>query len=43
MMKELNTFAAPDFTLTAFDGRRVTLSDFQQRQHVILVFNRGFT
>lgn len=32
---------APDFTLRAFDGSRVTLSDLRGRQHVILVFYRG--
>lgn len=34
---------APDFELADFHGRKVRLSDFQGRQHVVLVFNRGFT
>lgn len=38
---ELNT-AAPDFSLTDFDGRRVRLSDYRNRRHIVLVFNRGF-
>jgi len=33
----------PDFELTDFRGQPVRLSDFQQKQHVLLVFNRGFT
>jgi len=38
----LNT-SAPDFELTDFRGQPVRLSDFQDDQHVLLVFNRGFT
>ena len=34
--------AAPDFTLTDLRGRDVTLSAFRGRQHVLLVFSRGF-
>jgi peroxiredoxin len=37
----LNT-PAPDFTLIDFKGQVVHLSDFQSRQNVLLVFNRGF-
>ena len=37
----LNT-PAPDFTLTDYQGREVTLSQFQGDQNVLLVFNRGF-
>jgi peroxiredoxin len=33
---------APDFTLKNFDDQPLTLSDFQGKKHVILVFNRGF-
>jgi hypothetical protein len=33
--------SAPDFTLDAFRGGRVTLSDFRGRQDVLLVFYRG--
>jgi len=29
---------APDFTLPATGGRRVTLSDYRGRKHVLLVF-----
>jgi peroxiredoxin len=38
---ELNQ-PVPDFTLTDFEGNEVRLSDFQGRQNVLLVFNRGF-
>ena len=37
----LNT-KAPDFSLTDYSGRPVRLSDYQNKRHVILVFNRGF-
>lgn len=29
---------APDFTLTDLDGKRVSLSDFRRKKHVILEF-----
>lgn len=38
---ELNT-PAPDFSLDAFTGQPVTLSEFRQKSNVLLVFNRGF-
>jgi peroxiredoxin len=38
---ELNT-PAPDFTLTDFNGNKVSLSDFRGSKNVLLVFNRGF-
>jgi len=38
---ELN-LPAPDFTLTDFKGNEVRLLDFQGKQNVLLVFNRGF-
>jgi peroxiredoxin len=34
---------APDFELKDFQGQTVRLSDFRDRQAVILIFNRGFT
>lgn len=37
----LNT-RAPEFTLTDFNRTRVSLSDYRDRRHVLLVFNRGF-
>lgn len=33
---------APDFTLPDFTGNPVSLSDFRDRKHVLLVFNRTF-
>jgi len=33
---------APDFTLQNFRGEPVSLSDFRDKAHVLLVFNRGF-
>jgi len=34
---------APEFELDDWKGRTVRLSDFAGKQHVVLVFNRGFT
>jgi peroxiredoxin len=33
---------APDFNLNNFSGQPVKLSDFRHKNHVLLVFNRGF-
>jgi peroxiredoxin len=33
---------SPDFNLNDFNGEPVTLSDFRHKNHVLLVFNRGF-
>lgn len=33
---------APDFTLPDVNGHTVTLSSFQGKKHILLVFNRGF-
>lgn len=38
---ELNT-TAPDFSLKDIEGQTVSLSDFRDKAHVVLVFNRGF-
>ncbi len=37
----LNT-AAPDFTLNDFSGKPVSVADFKDQAHILLVFNRGF-
>jgi peroxiredoxin len=37
----LNT-PAPDFTLSDFSGKAVSLSDFRAKANVVLVMNRGF-
>ena len=42
MTKELDTARAPDFTLKDTQDQDVTLSDFANTKHVVLVFNRGF-
>ncbi len=34
---------ARDFTLENTHGEQVTLSDFEGKQNIFLVFNRGFT
>jgi peroxiredoxin len=39
---QVNT-TAPDFGLADFRGRLVRLSDYVGHQHIVLVFNRGFT
>jgi len=33
---------APDFTLTDYQGNEISLAQFKGKQHVLLVFNRGF-
>ncbi len=33
---------APDFSLKAYDGTDVKLSDFNTKKNVLLVFNRSF-
>jgi peroxiredoxin len=38
---ELN-IQAPNFTLSDFNGRSVSLSDFTGQKNVLVVFNRGF-
>jgi peroxiredoxin len=37
---ELNQ-PAPDFSLPDFNGQKINLSDFKDRNNVLLVFNRG--
>ncbi len=41
MKVALNT-PAPDFALPDFMGKMVRLNDYRGKQHVVLVFNRGF-
>jgi len=33
---------APDFTLPDFNGDVVSLSEFNGKKNIVLVFNRGF-
>lgn len=33
---------APDFTVTSANGKKISLSDYRGRRHVVLVINRGF-
>lgn len=33
---------APDFSLENFQGETIRFSDFEGKQNVLLVFNRGF-
>jgi peroxiredoxin len=43
MSKVAMNTAAPDFTLQDYQGNLVSLSHFKGKQHVLLVFNRGFS
>ena len=44
MSKQIEVNAkAPEFSLTDFNGKPVSLSDFRGKQAVVLVFNRGLT
>jgi peroxiredoxin len=38
---ELNT-RAPDFILPDLNGKNISLSEYQNRKNVLVVFNRGF-
>jgi peroxiredoxin len=42
MSTRLETTVAPDLTLTDVGNQSVTLSDYREKKHVVLVFNRGF-
>lgn len=42
MAKVALNMLAPDFTLNDVSGKPVTLSSFQGKKVVVLVFNRGF-
>ncbi len=42
MAKIQEATCAPDFTLADTQGQSVSLSDYQDQKHVVLVFNRGF-
>ena len=33
---------APDFELLDFNGTPVKLSDYREKKHILLIFNRGF-
>ncbi len=33
---------APDFRLEDYKGNPVSLSEFEERKNILLVFNRGF-
>ena len=39
---EINS-VAPEFSLADFNGQMVSLSDYREKQSVLLVFNRGLT
>jgi len=40
--EQFGAMLAPDFELIDTRGNTVRLSDFRDRKHVVLVFNRGF-
>ena len=33
---------APNFSLADFSGQKISLSDYRNQAHILLVFNRGF-
>ncbi len=33
---------APDFTAADSSGETIRLSDYKEKKHIVLVFNRGF-
>jgi len=33
---------APDFAINDSNGKTITLSDYRNKKHIVLVFNRGF-
>ncbi len=41
-MKVRNGELAPDFTLTDYTGREISLSQYRGSKNILLVFNRGF-
>jgi hypothetical protein len=42
-MSKINLFqAAPEIEMSDFTGKVIRLSDYRNRNNVILVFNRGF-
>lgn len=43
LMGKVNLFqTAPEIAMKDFAGREIKLSDYRNRNNVILVFNRGF-
>jgi peroxiredoxin len=43
LMGKINLFqAAPEIVLNDFTGQVVKLSDYRNRNNVMLIFNRGF-
>ena len=43
MSQRLDKTIAPDFALADTRGNMTCLADYRGRQHVVLVFTRGFT
>jgi peroxiredoxin len=41
MHKGLETDIAPDFSLADTQGKKIRLSDYKGKKHIVLVFNRG--
>ena len=42
MLDTKQTTLAPDFTVPDSEGKIIHLSDFRDKKHIVLVFNRGF-
>ena len=43
MSDDKKVIIAPDFSIADSEGSTIRLSDYKNKKHVVLVFNRGFS